>query len=854
MSDHDSASREPLKMQLEWDVPAQGAFPDLSGFFVLAWSDGRYVPGAGVLADGLIIPLFVDRQSAAATAADLPDDPRGTAPCPQVLGDAFSAMRKAASEGAAGFQLLVDAQEPSCQSSLSLTQGRFVFPFLIQTEEAGGQWPTVLGSALLCDGGMYLTRRGPKQFGSATLRQWRRWDVMDRASAELAGSHPFRSHEPGQSFWCLSGAPGAVQFQTKGTHCVTNDPAVVLFARDNALWPFTPPEGYYPVFVSEESASQFLRERQGGAFHILRLVESEGGLTLHSGVMVQDLGLGAHLAVELIEVTNLPLHLAQVQRTFNLPPYMKFVVNPNGHREDIAWGVLDQGGGGSLSIKSVGGHWTLGAEHACQRVEPADQFDGKDSFYLGPSEFLYTEIGRSLAPMARTLHGEDLSTCSQTEIQALLAELIDSDDDTGFGWAEDTSEPVEPTIPTKRDLIIAQLPREGWTVEAPYGDEQGIPSDADAPNEPFDHHDYGGNEPDPEHLKEALKNCRSWALRYWETVDGDKEDIRFFGSPFELVRALRQLEAEDRAARVCGVRGYSSIGFEGSGSPELEEATGRSYRATLLSIAQSIAELGYRPSHGLHLMALSNSVLRAFRVVICGSPADMLVSHVPTRSRSWSDLYNELGLNPALAEPVKETLVSGTDPEAEHLLAGLLNQQQIDTLLPRTRLFLSTALLQLRVFGSSPCVDYAPVSVQVVKGLEYELRELMRECVIGLPENRLTGDLSREAKTVVSIQANQRKEVDLGTITHLLKAVRRANSTPFEYLAGRLRTLGVDFLTERKTTELILGPVLNRYRNGGAHESAVDRETCQECVEKLIGNQTNPGLIVRVARWRVAEA
>lgn len=829
MSDHDGASREPFKMPLEWDVPVQGAFPDLSGFFVLSWSNGRYVPGAGVLADGLIVPLFVDRQSAAATAEDLPDDPRGSAPRPQPLGDAFSAMRKAASEGAAGFQLLVDAQEPSCQSSLSLTQGRFVFPFLIQTEEAGGQWPTVLGSAMLCDGGMYLSRRGPKQFGPAALRQWRRWDVMDRASAELAGSHPFRSHEPGQSFWCISGAPGAVRFQSKGTHYVTDDPAVVLFARDNALWPFTPPEGFYPVFVSEESASRFLRERQGGAFHILRLVESEGGLTLHSGVMAQDLGPGAHLAVELIEVTNLPLHLAEVQRTFSLPPYMKFVVNPNGHREDIAWGVLDQGGGGSLSIKSVGGHWALGAEHACQRVEPADQFDGKDSFYLGPSEFLCSEIGRSLAQMPRTLHGEDLSTCSRAEVQALLAEFIDSDDDTGFGWGEDVFET-----------------------------EAGV-SDDDAPKESLDDDDHGGIESELGDsydlaIEEALKNCRSWALRYWETVDGEKEEIRFFGSPFELVRALRQLEAEDRAPRVCGARGYSSIGFEGSGSPELEEATGRSYRDALLNIAQSIAELGYRPGHGLHLMALSNSVLRAFRVVICGSPADMLISHVPTRSRSSVDLFNELGLDPALAERVKEGLESGTDPEAEQLLAGLLNQQQIDTLLPRTRLFLSTALLQLQAFGRSPCVDYAPVSVQVVKGLEYELRELMRECVIGLPPPSATGDLSREEQTVAFIQANQRDKVSLGSITYLLKAVRRANSSVFEHLAGRLRTLGVAFLTERKTIDFILGPVLERYRNGGAHEHAVDRETCQECVEKLIGNQTNPGLIVRVAGWRVAGA
>src|SRR5262249_56711966 len=82
--------------------PVTDRFPDLSDFRTIVREDGTYLLGAGVLADGLIVPLFPDEQAAQQIVDSLSDDPRGLKLARiSPLGDPFKAMRKAACEGAA---------------------------------------------------------------------------------------------------------------------------------------------------------------------------------------------------------------------------------------------------------------------------------------------------------------------------------------------------------------------------------------------------------------------------------------------------------------------------------------------------------------------------------------------------------------------------------------------------------------------------------------------------------------------------------------------------------------------------------------------------------------------------------
>jgi hypothetical protein len=116
--------------------PVTHRFPDLSGFMTIVRDGGTYLLGAGNLSVGLIVPLFPDEQAAEDIVKLLRDDPRDLLVVP--LGDPFKAMRKAASEGAAGFQFstghLTDEQ---CEKVFKQTSGRILFPFM--TRRGGGR-------------------------------------------------------------------------------------------------------------------------------------------------------------------------------------------------------------------------------------------------------------------------------------------------------------------------------------------------------------------------------------------------------------------------------------------------------------------------------------------------------------------------------------------------------------------------------------------------------------------------------------------------------------------------------------------------------------------------------------------
>ena len=123
----------------------------------------------------------------------------------------------------------------------------------------------------------------------------------------------------------------------------------------------------------------------------------------------------------------------------------------------------------------------------------------------------------------------------------------------------------------------------------------------------------------------------------------------------------------------------------------------------------------YRPSDSLDMAGASNRVLKSFRVSICGNTADILISHISTQARSTEQLLSELNINPAVYELLLTSVKAELDPQGEQLLLKYIGNELNASILPRTKLFLSTALLQFENLGRSPCLDYAPVSVPTVK-------------------------------------------------------------------------------------------------------------------------------------------
>ena len=327
---------------------------------------------------------------------------------------------------------------------------------------------------------------------------------------------------------------------------------------------------------------------------------------------------------------------------------------------------------------------------------------------------------------------------------------------------------------------------------------------------------------------------------------------------------------EDRPARVAGKYGQSSIGFDGSGNQDFEDVGGAGLATALVRICQRMVERGYRPSDALDMAAAANAVLKSFRVSLCSNTADALFSHIPDDIGSDEDdtesdkdelprdiprpsrrLMREMGFPEWLrGDQLIELIEADVDPEGDELLRRRVGVDVAARLPAQTRLFLATALLQFDGMGKSPCIDYAPVSVQVVKALEFEIRELAAAAVRGFSALPETQPASREEETLFHVLANRRDMVSLGSITHAFKATRKAQAGILHYAANRLTTFGLFELTQLRIIRLILNDVLNRFRNGGAHEQAISYATCQECIDVLIGSHAQPGLIFQINRWR----
>lgn len=337
-------------------------------------------------------------------------------------------------------------------------------------------------------------------------------------------------------------------------------------------------------------------------------------------------------------------------------------------------------------------------------------------------------------------------------------------------------------------------------------------------------------------------------------MGGERLGPSYFETPFHMARALCRLELEDRPARVEGRHGNASIGFEGSGNQELEDAGGDGFATTLVRICQRMVERGYQPRDSLDMATAANAVLKSYRISLCANAADALISHIPDEARSSDQLMREMGLPEEIREQLVELVEAQVDPEGDALLRGRVGDAAVERLPDRTRLFLATALLQFEGMGNSPCIDYAPVSVQVVKALEFEMRELAAAAVDGFEIKTDIEPASREEETFFHVVAKRATKISLGSITHAFRAVRKAKGGILRHVGDRLQALGMADVTRPEIVTLILRDVLERFRNGGAHEHAISHATCMECIQVLVGSDREPGLVAQVSRWRAQVA
>jgi hypothetical protein len=337
----------------------------------------------------------------------------------------------------------------------------------------------------------------------------------------------------------------------------------------------------------------------------------------------------------------------------------------------------------------------------------------------------------------------------------------------------------------------------------------------------------------------------------WDSVTGDRYDPppKFSGF-LEALQFMAAYEREhDEQFRLDGAAACSAIGFVGSGDEGHEALRGERFRQGLLTLGKRHLLHRYHPSYAGNLVALANTTLRTLHVDFAGYAKDLLWA---SDSETADGLLGVLSIEAETWLKWKIGADAAVDPRGKELALDRVGEGSWANLDPTVQHFLSTALRHLEQQGHAPQLDYAPICIEVVKGLEVELVNVLKGFRDSLAGEVL--DATEEDTTLAGFLYEQKKPPTLGAFPYLLRQPDVKPSPLREALYLYLSTLpNGGFLTSNRFAKRDLPKVTNRYRNGGAHSSAIPEDICRGCVEDLVGTEDNPGLIPRVIEWKRRE-
>jgi hypothetical protein len=643
--------------------------------------------------------------------------------------------------------------------------------FMVRVEEAGCVLPTVLASITKNGWDTSLTRTGPKELDHAEVLHWQRFDILDQVTGQWGQSCPFREWQQGETLFELR-----------------SESIVVLLANVPLLGDWNSTEGAYAFFASKEQATHYLMHHLGDGRNRMVFVASDGP---------DD----AHAAMDSLEprpVSNLSERLRELSQ---ISPFAAWCVNPDGHRENSAYGRLFYGGDHPAGIPNspaeaprmaaVSGIWRVMPGNIFELEQSMPAWTGKDTIrWSGGQGLQLLPLDRSfvLDPGLESIKlGEDFT---ESDAEELVSQLLDA-----IGL-EDSWDQLD-----KATLVSANR------------------------------------------LDQFQMVC-------WDVVTGDGADHpwRFPG----LIAAVSHLAAyereHDRQYRIKGAISCGHIGFSGSGDAQFEDLRSQRFRLGLRRLALRVLRRGYRPSDASDLVALCNGTLSALHVGYAGFAKDLLWS---CSSEQESVLLDALELTEEQWRAWADSANGSVDRKGQSIAISRMGQNIWELLCPKVQHFLVTALLQLEEQGHAPQLDYAPISIEVVKALEVVLAEVLPGFRQAISGSNITHNPNDHSEVSLLRFLEGGKAPTLGAISYLLRAPEPEGSMLRVAFHEHLTSLpnGV-FLTSNKFVKRGLQRVINKYRNGGAHDSPISETICRECIEVLIGTRQSPGYISLVSGWK----
>ena len=188
------------------------------------------------------------------------------------------------------------------------------------------------------------------------------------------------------------------------------------------------------------------------------------------------------------------------------------------------------------------------------------------------------------------------------------------------------------------------------------------------------------------------------------------------------------------------------------------------------------------------------------------------------------------------------------DPIGEKIAmqkVGNLNWKKLSV---RSQFFISTALAYFEEYGYSPQLDYAPISLEVCKALEVELQIFFQGFLKSLDSSTITADESKRHEVALFRMLENGRPPSLGEMGYLFKDASKKDTNLSKSLNEYILTFpDTNYFLSRKFWNDEFQRVLNKFRNGGAHDSAINHKTCEQAIECLIGNEERLGLTLKIA-------
>lgn len=581
--------------------------------------------------------------------------------------------------------------------------------------------------------------------------------------------------------------------QNEPLYELRSDSLVVLISHVPLLGDWNSPEGSFAFFTSAERANDYHQNHLGNGRNRL--------LPFASGAPADTIEAMASLSPR--RVYDLRIRLHQLTK-INLQA--AWCVNPNDHRENSAYGRLKLFNLGhrsartsaerifeTLQMFTVSGIWKILPNNLFELEEPLTHWSGHDTIgWSGGQSIQLLPLDRSFVLENGLEEFESAEDLTESEIEELVAHHIDS------MQLEDS----------KKQFIDA----------------------------PFD----------------ELHSLERFYVVCWDAVTGEGADKPWcFPSLYAAIRHLAAYEREiDRNSRIQGAGSDTHIGFAGSKNSAFEDLRSTRFKLGLKRLVQRmIHRKGYRPSDAADLVALCNGILLTLHVDYAGYAKDLLWT---TQEDDRDKLLKTFRISEKHWETWSNNAVLSVDQRGERLVLERMDTKVWQHLEPKSRHFLSTALHHLAEQGSAPQLDYAPISIEVVKGLEVEMGALLADFRRKNSTMSFQYEKKYIAENTLAKFLSGHKPPTLGNMPFLLTSPSSRASQLRIALHAYISSLpNRDFLTDSNFVNKDLRRVVNIFRNGGAHDSPISESTCRECIETLIGSKELPGLIPQVAMWKL---